>query len=229
MGKRKYGKRSKKRSTKRRRVYKRRAPRRRLTSRSVPSGFPTIKVAKMRYAEVIGITSTVGAIQHYVFRANSIFDPNYTGAGHQPMSHDTWSTMYNHYTVIGSKLSAVISPSEANLAPGYFGSYLTDGLAAPYTEISAYREAKRGFVTVLAPDQKKTYVTNKFSAKRFFNITDVKDNTSRIGAAIAFNPTEQAYFNLWYATADGSTAAVNVLVTIDYIVTFGEPKDIVQS
>jgi len=35
-----------------------------------------------------------------LFRMNSIFDPDYTGTGHQPFFRDMWASQYDYYTVI---------------------------------------------------------------------------------------------------------------------------------
>ena len=38
-----------------------------------------------------------------VWRANSIFDPDYTGVGHQPICRDMWASMYGYYAVLACK------------------------------------------------------------------------------------------------------------------------------
>jgi len=40
---------------------------------------------------------------HYAFRASSCFDPDFTGAGHQPRGFDQWKLLYNMYIVNVSK------------------------------------------------------------------------------------------------------------------------------
>jgi hypothetical protein len=47
--------------------------------------------------------AAVGAGVQYA--SNSIFDPNLTATGHQPLSHDQWSQFYQHYLVMGSKIT----------------------------------------------------------------------------------------------------------------------------
>jgi hypothetical protein len=54
----------------------------------------------LNYSEQFGMAYTgLGNMASYQFRVNSIFDPNYTGTGHQPLGHDQWATFYNRYRV----------------------------------------------------------------------------------------------------------------------------------
>ena len=60
-------------------------------------------------------------------------------------------------------------------------------------------------------------VSKTFSAKKFFNVANVLDNISRIGAPRTANPSEKAFF------------AMSILVTVEYIVVFSEPRELAQS
>lgn len=39
-----------------------------------------------------------------VFRAGSIYDPDFSGIGEQPLGHDQWATIYKRYRVLGSSI-----------------------------------------------------------------------------------------------------------------------------
>lgn len=199
-------------------------------SRGVPSGMPAIKVTSLRYVEDLERVSTAGTLNNYMFSANNIFDPNVTGTGHQPMGHDQWAILFNHYIVLGSKITIKVIPTAATTSPANVGIYLTDTVVPPYTTASEFVEARRGVVKSLVPGTTRTtYLSNTFSCKKFFNIKDVKDNALRLGAVMNNSPTDQAVFDFWYQTVDGATATVYFQVIIDYIVMFSEPKDLVQS
>lgn len=45
------------------------------------------------------------------FRGASIYDPDFTGAGHQPLGHDQWAALYQRYRVISSKCEVYLSNS----------------------------------------------------------------------------------------------------------------------
>lgn len=57
----------------------------------------------LKYVESVSITLTAG-IGSYRFLANSLYDPNSSGAGHQPMYFDQFGAMYDHYVVLKSKI-----------------------------------------------------------------------------------------------------------------------------
>lgn len=66
----------------------------------VPLGnFPNTKTVKLRYVENISLDGGSGSSAINVFRANSIYDPNYTGTGHQPMYRDNYAAIYEDYRV----------------------------------------------------------------------------------------------------------------------------------
>lgn len=45
----------------------------------------------------------------YFFRANDMFDPDYTSTGHQPLGFDQWMSLYNKFTVTSSKIKVVFN------------------------------------------------------------------------------------------------------------------------
>lgn len=69
--------------------------------------FPIRKTVALRYVQTISLNATASSTVVNVFRANSIFDPDYTGAGHQPMFHDLYSQIYDSYKVNYSTIRAV--------------------------------------------------------------------------------------------------------------------------
>lgn len=194
----------------------------------VPSGMPKTRRTNLRYCDSLNLTSTAGILGSYVFSANSAYDPNYTDGGHQPMGFDQWSLLFNHCIVLGSKITVQISPDATNTSPAWCGIYLTDGTAVPYTTAPQFKEARKGIVKAIAPAQHKEMLNYTFSAKNFFNVKDVADN-SQLGASIGADPLERAFYNIWYQTTDGTTKTLRILVTVDYIVEFREPKDVATS
>lgn len=57
---------------------------------------PTL-VTRLRYSEFT--VSSASVLHNVTFRLNSLFDPNYTSTGHQPMGFDQLAALYNRYRV----------------------------------------------------------------------------------------------------------------------------------
>lgn len=214
------------RKVRRKRVYRGR----KLVSNYVPSGMPTQRIAKLKYAQVMSVTSTTGVMGEQRFSANNIYDPDVTGTGHQPMGHDQWTALFNHYVVLGSKITVKFCDADASTTPTHVGLYLSDGKTLSYTTGYEFIEARKGTYRLMVPNEGRRHImSNKFSAKKFYNVKDVKDNLNRLGAASGASPTEQAYYHIWIQTLDATTQSIRCVVEIDYIVLFSEPKDLTTS
>lgn len=59
---------------------------------------------KFTYSTNVAMSSTTGTPSYYTFAGNSLYDPDITGVGHQPLGYDQWTPLYNKYTVFGSKI-----------------------------------------------------------------------------------------------------------------------------
>lgn len=217
------------------RKYKRKPKRRRksrLYSMSSPAGVPTKKVVSMRYCSNGTIASTSGILQVHVFSANNLYDPDVTGTGHQPMGHDTMATLYNHYVVLGSKIT--VQWGQVNTSGGtgnlMVGCYLDDDSTVPYTGYSGLIESRKGTSKLITLQRNAISTTSKFSAKKFFNVNDVKDNFTRLGGDFGNPPGDAANFILWVQSQDISTTnTAYFTVIIDYIVACSEPRSLAPS
>lgn len=69
---------------------------------------------KLRYRQKIALTAST-TFQYNVFRLNSVYDPDYTGVGGQPMGFDQLAGLYNKFTVYGCK--ARITCTQAGSIP----------------------------------------------------------------------------------------------------------------
>lgn len=72
--------------------------------RAIPHGYNNNYTVRLTYADTFrqDVTCAIagGNSKFQIFRANSIFDPDYSGGGHQPLFRDMWASMYDHYCVL---------------------------------------------------------------------------------------------------------------------------------
>ena len=205
--------------------------------KSIPDAFPNTFTTSLKYVEVVEIDCEgLGAPKKYEFRANSIYDPNLTGVGHQPIGRDQFSALYDHYTVIGSKLKATFYPKGdyAQNVSMFLGGMTTD-TTNTFTSVSEMLEqsgARGNILTKLGT--KASVVRNlKYSPRKMFKIGKGSIiGNARITTQVGTNPTEDAIFQLFAVQPDGSSVdpiPIKVLVEIEYIVVFSEKRPLLQS
>ena len=108
---------SRKRKPRRGRRGRRGSKRRATISRSVTSVASERYLTKLNYSELFAITyAGFGTPGIYQFRVNSIFDPNLTGVGHQPLGHDQLGLIYQRYRVRGMSYNISFANTEAKNA-----------------------------------------------------------------------------------------------------------------
>lgn len=201
-------------------------------------GFPKTLRTVIRYSSevIIPAIGVTPAASWYAFRANSIYDPDMTGIGHQPMGRDIFDQVYKTYTVLGSKCKVTYSPASSANGAVIVGLRIEDNAAGlPAITASGLMEQGGGKYKVLNTNTLSGYagfpptLTAYFSPKKYFGVKDVCDNPD-LSADQGGNPSKAAYYLIWQATDLPDTIdAMRVLVSIDYIVEFSEPKDIAQS
>lgn len=198
--------------------------------RPIPRGpFPVSKVAKLRLAtnEII-ISSVSGGLAGHDVYANW----PYYGTRHA-FGWDQWVALYNQATCIGSKITIYHhGTGTASATPFLIGIYLADDTTT-YTDYRTMIENRRGRfmrcsnnITSFQPRQ-----THTFSAKKFFNVKDVKDNVDHLGASTSsVAPANEALYKLWMQPVDkSSSTSCTLTAVIEYIMVFAEPKDPVAS
>ena len=220
-----YAKRSyKKRSYKKKKSY---VPRR------IKNIVPDSHMVKLKYVDTVKVNAGASAPNSYVFRANSIQDPDQTGTGHQPLGHDQWAPFYDHYTVVGAKITvrfmSILETAQGNAVVGIL---LKDNATVIVDPLTIMEETGSGYKVVTNADAKGTCMVSKgFSSKRFFGLQSIRDNRQLVGAAFGSNPTEEAYFHIYSAPIDPAVdpGVVDCVVTIEYTVLLTERKSLARS
>lgn len=188
----------------------------------------------MKYCTALQLDGgAIGTIAYHFFSANSIFDPDTTGVGHQPLGHDEWSYFYNHYCVLKSYIRVrciqTLYSEETNV-PYVWGIYLDDDTSAPsvWTTLLEQGRTRAALSGSVAPY--KTEVRHSFAARKFFNLRDPNGKSS-IGAVMTSSPTDQAYYCIWLQAADETqnVPAMQLIVEIIYYCQLTEPVTIGQS
>jgi len=150
------------------------------------------------------------------YRLNSLFDPNYTGTGDQPVGFDQWTTFYANYRVfaasyrvrffnnIASQVMCVTVPT--NIQPTTFTT-LQEALEQRYAKSADASVQTKGGV-----------VTGKVFLPRLLGQTPAQYKASNdTEASTGANPVQTLDLILYFGSADGSSAVeVNYIIEIWY-------------
>lgn len=214
------------------RIYKRRRTRKSVMSIGrMP--VPKSSMVKFKYFEDVSLSPATGLNTQYFFRANSLYDPNLTGVGHQPLGYDQLSVFYNHYTVVSAKITVTFNPlwGGVNFKNGRVAIQLcadNDNISSPSQMLEQNELVYRNIT-----EQKDLVTLSKtFSAKKFFGLSKgglVGEN--RFTSTMDTSPVEGAYFRLVNIPIDGSASTPSIVCNckIEYIAVLTEPKTLAQS
>lgn len=196
------------------------------TSVNLGLGFPKRVVCTLKYAGYRDLTSGSGLHATYRYSCNGLYDPDITGTGHQPMYFDNLMAIYDHYTVIGSKLVLKVVPKSATQGPGAVAVFVNDSTSQTMQNVgNAFEQSSGTDVKLLAPGQSNPLVITKtWSAKRTFG-GSVLGNDNLQGTAAA-NPTEQSYYDIVFQdlTTTPTSATVQIFVELEFTAVFDELK-----
>lgn len=174
---------------------------------SVPHLYNNAFTVKLTYADNYRHSFNYGTSSQQVFRMNSIYDPDYTGIGHQPMMRDLWASMYDYYAVMECEYEIVlcnvnagslISTASGNNLIKPYGSQASFvrscNLADFNTSTTVYpiAEQKNTTTKFLAPEGMITFTGNLTQGDFILDAKDADDDKTWI--AIGANPGIPRYF-----------------------------------
>lgn len=194
-------------------------------------GFPERALMRHTYCEKFTILNGAAALGQYDFSANGMYDPNITGTGHQPVYFDQMAALYNHYTVISSKITVIwIAPGPVTQPISCTVFQNDDTTLVSTTNMSANLEQTNAISvpSVIGVGSTGTVTqTAWYSAKRTWGPGFLQN--SALSATTGSNPAEGSYFTLVYEVNGGVASSMIASVTIEYLAEWRELKDIAQS
>lgn len=215
-------------------ILKRRRKRRRRGKNLIRTRapLPTKFATKMRYNQSVVLSPTAASTPAlHVFRANSLYDPDYTGIGHQPRGFDQLMALYDHFVVVGAKITVTFIGQNNNNSNFICGISLAadNPILGSRNDYMEYPNTSHAIVTNTAATTGKRTISKVFSNKFLGRSKPLSD--SQLKGSAAGNPEELAYFHVWAAKNDGAVAdpTVECEIVIDYLAVLIEPKNPSQS
>jgi hypothetical protein len=70
--------------------------------RSIPHGYNDSYTVRLTYADTLRHDVSYGGVGKHLYRM-SLWDPDFTGTGHQAHMRDLWASQYDYYTVLSAE------------------------------------------------------------------------------------------------------------------------------
>lgn len=186
-------------------------------------GFPDRVQTKLLYSDWFELNMTSGAAAVQTFRLNSLFDPDYTGVGHQPMWHDQLSAVYRNYRVKGSKITAEFMPVTLdNPGTATYGPYVVAIITSNQTTLTAsstalITEDPNSVSKVIGPKlsgRPYAQLSNTFSPQRDLGLDPYEKDLS---SGVTSNPDQVFYAHVVSRDmATTLTSRISVRVKIEF-------------
>lgn len=202
-------------------------------SRRYIAGVKNVKTVLRYYDNFILDPAPGGVPAHRVWRANSVFDPDFTLGGHQARGFDQYIAMYDRYTVTGATIK-VYADNNAEQSGMLCVAHVRNSstLATKQSDIMEY--GMKTVIPLMAANSGsggsvlKTGTLHVDIAK-FLGIRDLLDD-DRCSGTDATNPAEAVDFHVSaFPINTGDANPVNIGVEIEYEVTFHQPKNPTES
>lgn len=190
-------------------------------------GFPNSIITKLRYSTFLTLSATAGVVTSNTFAANGIFDPDISNVGHQPLYRDNYASIYDQYTVIGSKIT--VSFLSGSTTMGQYVGIVGDDDATTSGNLETLMEQNNSVSTQIGSiNAGPTTLSLTFEPLKDFGI-DAKDDGSS-ATTVGSNPSELWCYKLFSLGSDGTSATTTYAkVEIDYTVKFAELQTPVQN
>lgn len=180
-----------------------------------------------RYVENnFSVNPGLGGTGVHVFSANGLYDPNITGIGHQPIGFDQIMPMYDHYTVIASKISVWFQNEDSSYAQTV-GIAIKDSATA-ISDVRRYIEngnCTYKNLSAAGDASDRCTLSKKCSIARFLGRPNSLSEDDLRGTDAA-NPVEQVYFHVFASpiVTSADPATVRLFAQIEYVAIMTEPK-----
>jgi len=176
------------------------------TSVQPHSSFPDRAVVSLDYWNAVRVNPGVVSSSDTVYVLNSLFDPEYSGVGHQPRDFDTWSTIYGKYRVRRTLVEVQVRQRASHgIAVACIASNSSTALAAADAPLEFPRAVDMG---ITASNQPPAAAKFAVDIRAILGMTPTEflgdDSTA---ALISASPSQAVYLHIYAGQLDSSTVA----------------------
>ncbi len=212
-------------------IRRRRMGRRRVRGRQVfqpskwnprLSGMPDRLFVKLRYATPLELTSGASTASH-TYRANSLFDPDFTGVGHQPMGFDQYAAFYDRYYVTSCSMKVLCTSSTSKAVRVTIIPQNVSSVSADQNSLAERPRSRTGLISN-SDGVLQLHASNSTKAVTGEQYTD--DMTALVGA----NPNVPWFYIISTHAVDLSTSSMlDISIELLYTCQFFHKKPLTGS
>lgn len=173
------------------------------------TGFPDAMYSTLKYVSHISVTQILNT---QTYRGNSLFDPDFTSIGHQPLGFDEYALIYDRYFVYSSTIN-VIAVNNSTSVPAHIALMPGSSTTPVSTDPTVMKEQAYCKYKILPISRGTGIVSlfNRSSTKKMRGETVLDDS---FGAITNNTPQRQWYWHLIAKAADLTSSAIDVSMTI---------------
>lgn len=205
-----------------------RASSRNLTKASFGQGIPQSLAVTHKYVQHTFVTVGAGATTTLTFRANGLYDPDFSVGGHQPYLYDQLAPLYDHYMVKSARIKLTLGnyqPTDRFIVAGIVDD---DGTWAGNINTTLERGTGGKSWCQLPPGSPAKTIYLNWSLPKNFQIKDGA-GLSRFQGAAGTDPTEQSLFHFLIQNDGAASSFLDYTAEIEYNTLWTEVSDIAGS
>jgi hypothetical protein len=191
------------------------------------TGVPDSIRTKLVYHDQITISGVTAGL--HVFRGNSIYDPDFTSTGHQPLYTDYYDETYTKYKVLGSTITVELVNWTSADSPFLIVLPLTEAISS-LSGVSFYElsELPRARMTNYQAPSGRIPIKIKYNMRTavILGLMDGAIKDEDYSATFTNNPASIWYWNLALYCASGNNMLQYLKVSIVYDVLVYDRKEI---
>lgn len=193
-----------------------------------PSAFADRTLVKLSYNDLRQLFTASTATQDYIYRGNSVYDPDWSGIGNQPLGFDEWASVYSYYRVYASKLTVSflsVGGGASNQICATCPNLTNSSFVSAVRIIETPYSKKRTLTSVSAKGD--CFISNFQSTASIFGVDkQTVQSDDMYSAAVTNNPTNTWYWHVFAYDLGNGEANVYVVVNITYYCEFYRRKQL---
>lgn len=185
----------------------------------------------MTYSMTKVLTSTVTPAYN-IFRLNSIHDPDATGTGKRPLTHNQWQSFYKNYRVYGAKFHVdFINTSTTEQVDVFVVPKSVTDVTTVSDLLMEKGLVKKSLLGIEGSGQAIRAIKGYYSNAKILGYTKKQYGTEKAtSATMTSNAAEQTYLHVYSQCIDQATSvSVRIRVNITYYVCLFDRVQLSQS